>query len=174
MVERSVLLKGLQHPFLVGLHFSFQTSHTLFFVLDDINGGELFYHLQREGAFPEPRATFYSAKMASALGYLHSLNIVYRDLKPENILLDRGVHVVLMDFGLCKDGVSYLAPEVLLGHAYSGAVDWWGLGSVLYEILHGLVSVSLYVSATFQLAYSIHCTLIWATPSSCPSTGMTC
>ncbi|XP_038832411.1 serine/threonine-protein kinase Sgk1-like [Salvelinus namaycush] len=151
MVERSVLLKGLQHPFLVGLHFSFQTSHTLFFVLDYINGGELFYHLQREGAFPEPRATFYSAEMASALGYLHSLNIAYRDLKPENILLDSGGHVVLTDFGLCKEGVSvggtmqtfcgtpeYLAPEVLLGHAYSGVVDWWGLGSVLYEMLHGL------------------------------------
>uniref|UniRef100_A0A4W5K152 Protein kinase domain-containing protein n=1 Tax=Hucho hucho TaxID=62062 RepID=A0A4W5K152_9TELE len=151
MVERSVLLKGLQHPFLVGFHFSFQTSHTLFFVLDYINGGEMFYHLQREGAFPEPRATFYSAEMASALSYLHSLNIVCRDLKPENILLDRGGHVVLTDFGLCKEGVSvggtmqtfcgtseYLAPEVLLGHAYSGAVDWWGLGSALYEILHGL------------------------------------
>uniref|UniRef100_A0A674EG03 Protein kinase domain-containing protein n=1 Tax=Salmo trutta TaxID=8032 RepID=A0A674EG03_SALTR len=149
--ERSVLLKGLQHPFLVGLHFSFQTSHTLFFVLDYINGGDLFYHLQREGAFPEPRATFYSAEMASALGYLRSLNIVYRDLKLENILLDSGGHVVLTDFGLCKEGVSvggtmqtfcgtpeYLAPEVLLGHAYSGAVDWWGLGNVLYEMLHGL------------------------------------
>eukprot|EP00063_Salmo_salar_P064804 XP_014039639.1 PREDICTED: serine/threonine-protein kinase Sgk1-like isoform X2 [Salmo salar] len=151
MVERSVLLKGLQRPFLVGLHFSFQTSHTLFFVLDYINGGELFYHLQREGAFPEPRATFYSAEMASALGYLHSLNIVYRDLKPENILLDSGGHVVLTDFGLCKEGVSvggtmqtfcgtpeYLAPAVLLGHTYSGAVDWWELGNVLYEMLHGL------------------------------------
>ena len=39
---------------------------------------QLFYHLQREGAFTEARATFYSAEMASALGYLHSLNIVYR------------------------------------------------------------------------------------------------
>lgn len=41
MVERSVLLKGLQHPFLVGLHFSFQTANMLYFVLDYINGGEV-------------------------------------------------------------------------------------------------------------------------------------
>ncbi|XP_070767367.1 serine/threonine-protein kinase Sgk2b [Enoplosus armatus] len=151
MVERSVLLKGLQHPFLVGLHFSFQTPNTLYFVLDYVNGGELFYHLQREGSFPEPRAAFYAAEMAMALGYLHSLDIVYRDLKPENILLDSDGHVMLTDFGLCKEGVAmgeimhtfcgtpeYLAPEVLHGHPYSPAIDWWGLGTVLFEMLFGL------------------------------------
>lgn len=41
MSERSVLLKGLQHPFLVGLHFSFQTPNMLYFVLDYVNGGEV-------------------------------------------------------------------------------------------------------------------------------------
>ncbi|XP_059194410.1 serine/threonine-protein kinase Sgk2b [Centropristis striata] len=151
MVERSVLLKGLQHPFLVGLHFSFQTLNTLYFVLDYVNGGELFYHLQREGSFPEPRAAFYAAEMATALGYLHSLDIVYRDLKPENILLDREGHAMLTDFGLCKEGVAlggithtfcgtpeYLAPEVLQGQPYSPAVDWWSLGTVLFEMLYGL------------------------------------
>ncbi|XP_012704789.2 serine/threonine-protein kinase Sgk2b isoform X1 [Fundulus heteroclitus] len=151
MVERSVLLKGLKHPFLVGLHFSFQTPKTLYFVLDFVNGGELFYHLQREGSFPEPRAAFYAAEIAAALGYLHSLSVVYRDLKPENILLDSKGHVMLTDFGLCKEGVAvggtthtfcgtpeYLAPEVLLGQPYSQAVDWWGLGAVLFEMLSGL------------------------------------
>ncbi|KAG7282185.1 hypothetical protein CRUP_034932 [Coryphaenoides rupestris] len=78
MVERSVLLKGLQHPFLVGLHFSFQTTNLLYFVLDYVNGGDLFYHLQKDGFFPEPRAAFYAAEMATALGYLHSISIVYR------------------------------------------------------------------------------------------------
>ena len=39
---------------------------------------QLFFHLQKERTFPEPRAKFYIAEMASALGYLHSLNIVYR------------------------------------------------------------------------------------------------
>uniref|UniRef100_A0A667XF76 Serum/glucocorticoid regulated kinase family member 3 n=1 Tax=Myripristis murdjan TaxID=586833 RepID=A0A667XF76_9TELE len=106
MAERNVLLKNVKHPFLVGLHYSFQTTDKLYFVLDFINGGELFFHLQKERTFPEPRAKFYIAEMASALGYLHSLNIVYRDLKPENILLDHEGHIILTDFGLCKEGIS--------------------------------------------------------------------
>ncbi|XP_013404642.1 serine/threonine-protein kinase Sgk1 [Lingula anatina] len=151
MAERNVLLKNIKHPFLVGLHYSFQTPDKLYFVLDYVNGGELFFHLQKERYFAEPRAKFYAAEMASAIGYLHSLNIIYRDLKPENILLDSQGHVVLTDFGLCKEGIEeygttstfcgtpeYLAPEVLRKQPYDKTVDWWCLGAVLYEMMYGL------------------------------------
>uniref|UniRef100_A0A8C6PWW4 Serum/glucocorticoid regulated kinase 2a n=1 Tax=Nothobranchius furzeri TaxID=105023 RepID=A0A8C6PWW4_NOTFU len=151
MAERNVLLKSLKHPFLVRLHYSFQTAEKLYFVLDYVNGGELFFHLQRERCFSEPRARFYAAEVASAIGYLHSLNIVYRDLKPENILLDSQGHVVLTDFGLCKEGVEpegttstfcgtpeYLAPEILRKEPYDRTVDWWCLGAVLYEMIYSL------------------------------------
>ncbi|XP_054701839.1 serine/threonine-protein kinase Sgk2 isoform X4 [Grus americana] len=158
MAERNVLLKNVKHPFLVGLHYSFQTSEKLYFVLDYVNGGELFFHLQRERCFREPRARFYAAEVASAIGYLHSLNIIYRDLKPENILLDCQGHIVLTDFGLCKEGMEqeettstfcgtpeYLAPEVLKKQPYDRTVDWWCLGAVLYEMLFGLLEIKNHV-----------------------------
>jgi serine/threonine protein kinase len=50
-------------------------------VLDYVNGGELFFHLKKEGKFPEPRVRFYAAEISMALQHLHSLGIVYRDLK---------------------------------------------------------------------------------------------
>lgn len=151
MSERNVLVKNVQHPFLVGLHYSFQTADKLYFVLDYVNGGELFFHLQKERSFSETRAKFYAAEMASALAHLHSLNVIYRDLKPENILLDSDGHLVLTDFGLCKENIKnrettstfcgtpeYLAPEVLRKLPYDRTVDWWCLGAVLYEMIFGL------------------------------------
>nr|QWX95814.1 SGK-related kinase [Strongyloides stercoralis] len=151
MAERNVLKANINHPFLVSLHYSFQTKHKLYFILDYLNGGELFFHLQKERSFSETRSRFYAANIASALGYLHKNNIIYRDLKPENLLLDKYGYVVITDFGLCKEGLNkndrtdtfcgtpeYLAPEVILKQSYNYTVDWWCLGVVLYEMIFTL------------------------------------
>lgn len=149
--EKNILMK-LQHPFLVGLNYSFQTDDKLYFILDYVNGGELFYHLQRDKRFSEDRVRFYGAEIVLALEYLHAAGVVYRDLKPENLLLTDEGHICMTDFGLCKEGLfspedrtetfcgtpEYLAPEVLVGHGYGKAVDWWSFGSLLYEMLTGL------------------------------------
>ncbi|OBA28833.1 Pkinase-domain-containing protein [Hanseniaspora valbyensis NRRL Y-1626] len=150
LAERTVLAR-IDCPFIVPLKFSFQSKEKLYLVLALINGGELFYHLQREGRFSLSRSRFYTAELLIALESLHAMNIVYRDLKPENILLDYQGHIALCDFGLCKldmkqeDKTStfcgtpeYLAPELLLGHGYTRVVDWWTLGVLLYEMLTGL------------------------------------
>lgn len=151
MGERKILEKSLDCPFLVGLKFSFQSETELFFVTDYKSGGELFWHLQREGRFTEERAKFYIAELVLALEHLHKFNIVYRDLKPENILLDAMGHVALCDFGLSKPDLGngqltstfcgtteYLAPEVLLDECgYSKLVDFWSLGVLLFEMCCG-------------------------------------
>lgn len=79
--ERRVLGRT-KHPFIVHLHYAFQTKHKLYFVLDYCPGGELFFHLSRMEKFPEHMARFYAAEISLALGHLHDLGVVYRDLKP--------------------------------------------------------------------------------------------
>lgn len=150
MAERTVLAR-INNPFVVPLKFSFQSPEKLYLVLSFINGGELFYHLQKSGKFSTDRSRFYIAELLSALESLHELNVIYRDLKPENILIDYQGHIALCDFGLCKLNMSnddktntfcgtpeYLAPELLLNQGYTRSVDWWTLGTLLYEMLTGL------------------------------------
>ncbi|XP_023246634.1 RAC serine/threonine-protein kinase isoform X2 [Copidosoma floridanum] len=144
------VLRTTCHPFLISLKYSFQTADRLCFVMEYVNGGELFFHLSRSRVFGEDRTRFYGAEIISALGYLHSQGIIYRDLKLENLLLDKDGHIKIADFGLCKEDITYgrttktfcgtpeyLAPEVLEDNDYGRAVDWWGVGVVMYEMMCG-------------------------------------
>ncbi|KAJ5536998.1 Serine/threonine-protein kinase SCH9 [Penicillium frequentans] len=151
--ERNILVRTAMasSPFIVGLKFSFQTPSDLYLVTDYMSGGELFWHLQREGRFQEARAKFYIAELILALQHLHDYDIVYRDLKPENILLDANGHIALCDFGLSKANLTqndttntfcgtteYLAPEVLLDEqGYTKMVDFWSLGVLVFEMCCG-------------------------------------
>jgi len=149
--EKEILQK-LIHPFLVNLNYSFQTPDKLYFIMDYINGGELFYHLQKEHKFTPERVKFYCAEIVLGLEYLHNSGVIYRDLKPENILLTDDGHICMTDFGISKQGLlaedartatfcgtpEYLAPEVLEGKGYTKAVDWWSFGTLMYEMLTGL------------------------------------
>ena len=151
MAEREVL-STIDNPFIVHLYYSFQSENKLYFVMDFVNGGELFFHLQNERRFAVARAKFYAAEILLALEHLHQHNIIYRDLKPENVLLTAKGHVCLTDFGLSKTGMAdlkdktstfcgpaaYLAPEVLLGEKYTTAVDWWSFGILTFEMMVGV------------------------------------
>ena len=92
----------MNHPFVVSLHYAFQSPERIFFVLDYANGGELFSHLRKKGRFLEKETSFYAAELILALDHLHEMGFIYRDIKPENILLDSEGHVKITDFGLSK------------------------------------------------------------------------
>jgi len=162
--EKSILTK-VEHPFLVKLHYSFQNPNKIFFAMDYINGGELFYHLQQqERGFTPERVKFYAAEILLGIEYLHTKGIIYRDLKPENVLIQRDGHVCLTDFGISKEGLNakddrtatfcgtpeYLAPEILEGKQYGKEVDWWSYGTLVYEML---VGVPPFYSEDVQVMY---------------------
>uniref|UniRef100_A0A8C7XFQ3 non-specific serine/threonine protein kinase n=1 Tax=Oryzias sinensis TaxID=183150 RepID=A0A8C7XFQ3_9TELE len=125
--ERQVLEHIRQSPFLVTLHYAFQTDTKLHLILDYVNGGELFTHLVQRVRFKEQEVALYSGEIVLALEHLHALGIVYRDLKLENVLLDSNGHIVLTDFGLSKEfdqaerafsvcgTIEYMAPEIVEG-----------------------------------------------------------
>lgn len=94
MTEQKVL-REIEHPFIVKLHWSFQSKTQLHFVLDYCSCGELYFHLVEIGRLKPSLASYYAAQITLALGYLHSKKIIYRDLKPENILLDKRGNVRL-------------------------------------------------------------------------------
>ena len=150
IAERNVL-KASNHPFIVKLHYAFQTSTKLFLVIEYCPNGDLAKHLLIEKRFKEPRAKFYICEVLLALEDLHKRDIIFRDLKPDNVVLDKDGHCKLTDFGLSKEGVrenfyaqsfcgsiAYLAPEMLKKQGHGKAVDWYLLGVLFYEMLVGV------------------------------------
>ncbi|XP_032306153.1 serine/threonine-protein kinase N isoform X6 [Drosophila ananassae] len=140
---------AMRHPFLVNLYSCFQTDQHVCFVMEYAAGGDLMMHIHTD-VFLEPRAVFYAACVVLGLQYLHENKIIYRDLKLDNLLLDTEGYVKIADFGLCKEGMGFgdrtgtfcgtpefLAPEVLTETSYTRAVDWWGLGVLIFEMLVG-------------------------------------
>uniref|UniRef100_A0A8C8HJQ1 protein kinase C n=1 Tax=Oncorhynchus tshawytscha TaxID=74940 RepID=A0A8C8HJQ1_ONCTS len=151
MCEKRIFetVNNVRHPFLVNLFACFQTKEHVCFVMEYAAGGDLMMHIHTD-VFQEPRAVFYAACVVLGLQYLHDHKIVYRDLKLDNLLLDTEGYVKIADFGLCKEGMGYqdrtstfcgtpefLAPEVLTETSYTRAVDWWGLGVLIFEMLVG-------------------------------------
>ena len=143
------VLKSSNCPFIIKLHYSFQTPKNLYMILDLCSLGDLKYQI-KEYLFEEDDAKFYIAEIILAIEYLHKRDIIYRDLKPENILIDEDGHFKLADFGLAKENIindmpngtfcgspPYLSPEMLSHEGSTKASDIYGIGVILYEMLTG-------------------------------------
>ncbi|KAI4806936.1 hypothetical protein KUCAC02_017726, partial [Chaenocephalus aceratus] len=142
-MERDILVE-VNHPFIVKLHYAFQTEGKLYLILDFLRGGDLFTRLSKEVMFTEEDVKFYLAELALALDHLHSLGIIYRDLKPENILLDEEGHIKLtvrsQSITRTRRTPSvgrweYMAPEVVNRRGHTHSADWWSYGVLMFEML---------------------------------------
>ncbi|MER5973864.1 serine/threonine-protein kinase [Streptomyces sp. NPDC002055] len=151
--ERSVLLR-LTHRNIVRTRDLVVEGDLLALVMDLIDGPDLHRYLRENGPFSPVAAALLTAQIADALAASHSDGVVHRDLKPANVLLmDAGgeLHPMLTDFGIARLADSpgltrtqefvgtpaYVAPESAEGRPQTSAVDIYGAGIVLYELVTG-------------------------------------
>ena len=144
--ERDLLSK-LYHPFIVNLHFSFQSNQFLYLVIDLLTGGDLRYHLFHRNIYEEQQTKFIISCVILGLEYCHSNLIIHRDIKPENIILDSKGYAHITDFGIAmqqsKNSTqtsgtpAYMAPEALFSQSQTTVLDYYSLGIMCYELMLG-------------------------------------
>ena len=61
--EKRILALGASAPFMIQLVASFQTSASLYFVMELVSGGDMMFHAMKNGAFSERATAFYSAEI---------------------------------------------------------------------------------------------------------------
>eukprot|EP00584_Thalassiosira_punctigera_P025464 CAMPEP_0172547686 /NCGR_PEP_ID=MMETSP1067-20121228/17152_1 /TAXON_ID=265564 ORGANISM="Thalassiosira punctigera, Strain Tpunct2005C2" /NCGR_SAMPLE_ID=MMETSP1067 /ASSEMBLY_ACC=CAM_ASM_000444 /LENGTH=325 /DNA_ID=CAMNT_0013334807 /DNA_START=140 /DNA_END=1118 /DNA_ORIENTATION=+ len=143
------IMKSLVHPFIARCYNVMEDGKGKYFLMEALCGGELCELLYFENKFAEDWSMFYSASVLAAFAHMHERKVAYRDLKPENLVLDAKGYVKIVDFGLAKvikNGQTYtfcgtpdyLAPEVILSEGHDWAVDYWGLGVLIYEMTEGV------------------------------------
>ncbi|MDX3521603.1 serine/threonine-protein kinase [Streptomyces scabiei] len=151
--ERSVLLR-LTHPNVVRVRDLVVEGDLLALVMDLVEGPDLHRYLRENGPFSPVGAALLTAQIADALAASHADGVVHRDLKPANVLLkqDGGeMHPMLTDFGIARLADSpgltrtsefvgtpaYVAPESAEGQPQTSAVDIYGAGILMYELVTG-------------------------------------
>lgn len=160
LIEKHALQASSSSPFVITLFGTYQDKHSIYFLTDFIQGGNLMGYMIKRDVLTHEECVFFSANIVSGLAHLHSRGFVHRDIKPENCLIDRDGYLKLCDFGMAKRLPStvqlpsggtevvtlaftmcgtpeFMAPEFVLSTGYCKCIDWWALGCILVEMYSG-------------------------------------
>lgn len=129
LINEMNIMRKCQHPNLLKLYEVYESENSIYFVLEMLEGGELFARLASKIYYDEEKISKLINNLLSALEHLHKQKIIHRDIKPENILLkskESDTDIVIADFGLATEinvlekilfkrcgTPGFVAPEVL-------------------------------------------------------------
>lgn len=141
-------MKCVNHPNIMSLYDVWETTSSIYLILEYVQGGELFDYLSTNGPLEPDEALDYFQQIIQAMDYCHRFGIAHRDLKPENILLDTNMNIKIADFGMAAyqqpnsqletscGSPHYAAPEVISSETYDGGpADIWSCGITLFAML---------------------------------------
>ena len=161
---------SLDHPHVVKVFEVGEDDGAFFLAMEYVEGGDLRERL-RAGSLEARSAATLVLQAAGAVAHAHGVGVLHRDLKPGNVLLSPEGAPRLADFGLAAPlgaggdltlagqvlgTPAYMAPEVAEGRAVGEAVDVYGLGTVLYELLTGRPPFAGRTTAAILTAVSHH------------------
>lgn len=139
------IAKTSENPFLVTMEGCFQTKTHVFFILEFLEGGDLYFHLYNRN-MTQDEIKMILAGIVLGIEGLHSENIIHRGIRLENILFGKNGYVKISNMSICSIGANngiartfcgsfpVIAPEVMDEH-YTKSVDWWGFGILAYQLM---------------------------------------
>jgi len=137
IINENNKLQQLISPFIITLHYVFQTQEYIYLILDYCPGGDLNFFLMHT-TFDEKEAKFYIAELILAIEYLHKIDVDCINLSSENIMISQDNHIKLADFALTKQinnesqNQNYNKIK-----GYSKSADIYDIGAILYEMICG-------------------------------------
>jgi tetratricopeptide (TPR) repeat protein len=153
------ILTRLNHPSMVGIRQSaLLPDGRLCLVMEMVQGRTLRQYVADRGRLDVIEVVSFARRIAEALAYCHSGDVLHLDLKPENIMVVDPFEpaVKVLDFGLARlhqdwsaglstrvfgGTVAYLAPETFLGAEPTPARDLYALGTIMYELIVGRLPI---------------------------------
>lgn len=141
----------LNHPNIVTIFDAGEEHDLAYIAMEFLKGKDLIPYTKSDNLLPVAKAASIVARVADALSYAHTQNVVHRDIKPANIMWEpEGDTVKVTDFGIAritdssktKTGMvlgtpSYMSPEQLSGKKIDGRSDLFSLGVTLFQMLTG-------------------------------------
>ncbi|EGR27195.1 protein kinase domain protein [Ichthyophthirius multifiliis] len=144
IIEEKKVMQIVNNNFIMRYFKCFKDEFNVYFLLEFIQGQELFNVIRDIGLLSSWDSQFYVGSLILVVEYLHSSNVIYRDIKPENIMVNQKGYVKLIDMGTAKilkqnkgnitrtftiiGTPHYMAPEIISGKGYNYLVDLWSIG----------------------------------------------